>query len=49
MTCNTHARDEKYIQNFIGNPEGKTPLGRPRYRRSVIIETDRRRLGKGVE
>jgi hypothetical protein len=28
-SCNTHGRDEKYIHNFVRNPEEESPLGRP--------------------
>jgi hypothetical protein len=29
--CNTHEMPNAY-KDLIGNPEGKRPLGRPRYR-----------------
>jgi len=28
--CSTHGRDEKAYKIFVGKPEGKIPLGRPR-------------------
>jgi hypothetical protein len=27
--CGTHGRGEKIIQDSVGKPEGKRPLGRP--------------------
>jgi hypothetical protein len=37
------------MQNFVGAPDEKTKLGRPKYRNSIIIETDRKETGKAVE
>jgi hypothetical protein len=32
-SCNMHGADEKYVHKIVvGKPEGKRPLGRPRYR-----------------
>jgi hypothetical protein len=30
LTGSIHGRDEKCIQNLVGKPEGKRPLGGPR-------------------
>jgi hypothetical protein len=30
--CSAHGGDEKVYSIFIGKPEGRTPLGRPRQR-----------------
>jgi hypothetical protein len=30
-TCSTYGEKEKCMQGFGGEPEGKTPLGRPRH------------------
>jgi hypothetical protein len=32
------------MQNFVGAPDGKTKLGSSRYRKCVIVETDRREM-----
>jgi hypothetical protein len=36
--CSTHEREEKCVQNLDGKPEGKRPLGRPRYRGGILSE-----------
>jgi hypothetical protein len=49
MARSTRGRDEKYIQNLIGKPEGKRPRGRPRRRWEDNIRMDlRERRCKGV-
>jgi hypothetical protein len=30
--CSTYGRKERFTQGFVGKPEGKRPLGRPRRR-----------------
>jgi hypothetical protein len=30
--CSTHGSDEKYIQSFIKNPEGKRPFRKPKHK-----------------
>jgi len=30
--CSTHGKYEKWTRNFVRQPEGKRPLGRPRCR-----------------
>jgi hypothetical protein len=30
--CNTHGKNEKYINILVGKPDGKRPLGRPKRR-----------------
>jgi hypothetical protein len=48
--CSTHGRDEKCMQNLIGEPDRKTPRGRPRCRYEDNIRTDFREIGwEGVE
>ena len=44
VTCDTHGWKEKYIQDYVGNPEENGALGRPRRRwknniKMVHIET----------
>jgi hypothetical protein len=41
-TCGTHGRGEKSVQGFLGNPEGKRPLGRPRRMWEDVIQMDLR-------
>jgi hypothetical protein len=49
-TCGTHGRGERYVQDFgwVGRPEGKRPLGRPRRRWEDNIEMDLREIGIDV-
>jgi len=50
MACSKHGRDEKYILNLVGKPEGKIPSGRRRRRREGKIVMDRREIGwEGVD
>jgi hypothetical protein len=30
--CNTYGEEERCIQELVGKPEGKRPLGRPRHK-----------------
>jgi len=30
--CDTYGGEQKFMQGFVGNPEGKRPLGRPKCR-----------------
>jgi hypothetical protein len=41
-------RREKLYKVLVGNPERKTPLGRPRRRREDGIRMDLREIGLGV-
>jgi hypothetical protein len=41
-------RREKLYKVLVGNPERKTPLGRPRRRRKDGIRMDLREIGLGV-
>jgi hypothetical protein len=43
----THWRGEKIVQNLVGKPEGKRPLGRPRRRWKDGISMDVREIGLG--
>jgi len=39
-TCSTHGADRRFIQNLVGKPEGKRPLGRTRRRYVDNIRMD---------
>jgi hypothetical protein len=42
----THGREQKYIQSlFVGEPDGKRLLGRPRRRKQDNIKTDIKEIG----
>jgi len=43
-TCITRGREEKCVQNFNREPEGKRPLGRPRRRWEDRIIMDLRQV-----
>jgi hypothetical protein len=47
MACNKHGGEEDCKQGFGGNPEGKRPLGRPRYRWEDNIKMSLREIGCG--
>jgi hypothetical protein len=34
--CSTHDREEFAYKVLVGKPEGKSPIGRPRFRREDI-------------
>jgi len=36
--CSKHELDGKYIENLVGKPEGKRPLGRPKRRWGLVLE-----------
>jgi len=38
VACSTYGGEEGYIRVFVGKPEGKRPLGRPRSRREDDME-----------
>jgi hypothetical protein len=40
-----HRRREECVQGFMGKPEGKRPLGRPRHRWEDGIGMDLREIG----
>jgi len=40
VTCSTYGGEERHIQGLVWKPEGKRPLGRPRYRRDDNIKMD---------
>ena len=44
-TCSTYGATQKYIQNFVGKPEGKRPLGRLRRRWKENIKMNLREVG----
>jgi hypothetical protein len=43
--CSTNGGEEECIRIFVGKPEGKRPLRRPRRRWVDIIKTDFREIG----
>jgi hypothetical protein len=43
-----HGRGERNVKVFVGKPEGKRPLGRPRHRWEDGIRMDLREIGWGV-
>jgi hypothetical protein len=45
VACGTHGRGEKCIQNFVENPERKTPFGTPRRIREDNIRMDLGEIG----
>jgi hypothetical protein len=46
--CGTQGREEKSVQVWVGKPEGKGPLGRPKRRWEDGIRMDLREIGWGV-
>jgi len=46
-TCSTYRGEERHIQGFGGEPEGKRPLGRPRGRWEDNIKLDLQKVGSG--
>ena len=43
-------REERFVQGFVGKPEGKRPLGRPRRRWKNNIRMDLQEVGcEGME
>jgi hypothetical protein len=44
VACRKHGRDDSVINNLIGKPEGKRPLGRPRRRWKDNIRMDLREI-----
>jgi hypothetical protein len=44
-TCGTQGGGERCLQGFVGRPEGKRPLGRPRRRWEDNIKMDLRETG----
>ena len=44
-TCSTYGATQKCLQSFVGKPEGKRPLGRPRRRWEDNIKMDLREVG----
>ena len=45
--CSTCGGEERRIQDLVGKPEGKRPLGRPRHRWEHNIEMDLQEVGYG--
>jgi hypothetical protein len=45
--CGTHGRGEKLYKVFVGKPEGKRPLGRPKRSWEGEIRMDLREFGSG--
>jgi hypothetical protein len=44
-----HGRDEKFIQNLVGKPERKRPLGRDRCRWEENIKMNLKDTGRGLD
>jgi hypothetical protein len=44
-TCGIHGGGEGVYRVLVGRPEGKRPLGRPRYRWEDNIKMDLREIG----
>jgi hypothetical protein len=38
--CSTNGGEERYIQALVGKPAGKSPLGRPRFRRRYSVKVN---------
>jgi hypothetical protein len=45
--CGMHGRGEKRVQGFVGKPEGKRPLERPKRTWEDGIKMDLREIGVG--
>jgi len=46
--CSAYRREESLYRVWVGKPEGKKPLGRPRRRREDNIKMDFQEVGCGV-
>jgi len=46
-TCSTDVGEERHIQGFVGQLEGKRPLGRPRHKWEDNIKMDLQEVGCG--
>jgi hypothetical protein len=47
-TCGTHEREDRCLQVLIERPEGKRPLGRPKFTWEDNIKMDLREIGIDV-
>ena len=47
--CGTYGGRERRAQGFLGKPEGKRPLGRPRRRWEDNIKMDLEEVGRGCD
>jgi len=47
-TCSTYGEEERFIQGFVGKPEGKRSLERPRRRWEYNIKMDLQEVRCGV-
>jgi hypothetical protein len=45
QVCSTQGRDDKYIQNFSGELEGKRPIGKPGRRPEDNIKINLKDIG----
>jgi len=45
--CSAYGREERLYRMLVGKPEGKRPLGRPRYRWEDNIKLDLQEVGYG--
>jgi hypothetical protein len=48
MACSSYGGEERHLQVFGGNLEGKRPLGRPRRRWEENIKMDLQEVGCGT-
>jgi len=48
VACSIHRTGERFIQKFVGNPEGKRPLGRPRHRWDWILLAEDKENGESL-
>jgi len=46
--CSANGGEGRLIQGFVGKPERKRPLGRPRHRWEDNIKLDLQKVGCGV-
>jgi hypothetical protein len=48
VACSAYGGEERPIQGFVGKPEGKRLLGRPRFKWKDNIKMDLQEVGCGV-
>jgi hypothetical protein len=44
----TYEGEKRHTRGFVEKPEGKRPLGRPRYRRKIILRWIFKKWDEGV-
>jgi hypothetical protein len=47
VSCSTYDERRDVYRVWVGKPEGKSPLGKPRHRWEVNIKMDLREVGRG--